>query len=144
MSTEENKSLFRGVVKECYNKRDLGVLDKFFAADVVDHAAPPGLPPGLEAGRILLGAFFSAFPDLQYTLEDVMAEGDKVVARATIRGTQTGEFAGIPPTGKPIMISVIDIWRVANGKLVEHWHVLDQLSMLQQLGVIPSPRPSAG
>ena len=81
----------------------------------------------------------SAFPDFKATIEHLIAEGDKVVLHMTWTGTQKGEFMGIPPTGKSISINVIDIVRIADGQVVEHWGIMDQMAMMQQLGVIPAP-----
>ena len=83
--------------------------------------------------------YLTAFPDLHFTVEDLIAEGDKVVARLTVRGTQQGAFMGIPPTGKHVTVTGIDINRLAGGKSVEHWLNMDTLGLLQQLGVIPAP-----
>jgi len=83
--------------------------------------------------------YLTAFPDLHFTVEDFIAEGDKVVARLTVRGTQQGIFMGIPPTGKHATVTAIDINRMAGGKSVEHWLNMDTLGLLQQLGVIPAP-----
>ena len=83
--------------------------------------------------------FYAAFPDLHHTVEDQVAEGDTVVTRMTLRGTHHGEFRGIAPTGKPIVVSLIGIDRFENGKFAEQWSQLDTLGLLQQLGVIPAP-----
>jgi steroid delta-isomerase-like uncharacterized protein len=79
----------------------------------------------------------NAFPDSRVTIDDMIAEGDQVVTKKTFRGTHEGEFAGIPPTGKTVELQFVDIMRVHNGKIVEHWNCIDQLSFMQQLGVIP-------
>jgi predicted ester cyclase len=83
--------------------------------------------------------FLTAFPDLHFTVEDMIAEGDKVVARITMSGTQQGAFMGIPPTGKHVAFTAIDINRIAGGKSVEHWWEMDALGLMQQLGVVPAP-----
>ena len=88
--------------------------------------------------------FAAAVPDARYTVEDMIAEGDRVVSRFTMTGTQTGEMQGIPPTGKQCKVAGIDIFRVVDGKIVEHWDAVDQLGMLQQLGVIPAPGQPGG
>ena len=84
----------------------------------------------------------SGIPDFKATIDDVVAEGDRVVIRMTFRGTQTGEFMGMPPTGKSISVGVIDIFRIAGGKIVEHWGQMDSMGMMQQLGAIPAPGQS--
>ena len=140
MSAEENKALFRRFMDELANKGNLGIVDELVAPDFVEHEPlPPDAPGGREAPRWLFAMMRDAFPDLHITLDDELAEGDRVVARLTVRGTQRGEIMGIPPTGNSIAYTAIDIVRVADGKLVEHWGVSDQLSFLQQLGAIPAP-----
>jgi predicted ester cyclase len=143
MSTEDNKAVVRRFYEEVMNQKKTAVLDEVFDLNVVDHFAPPGTPGGLEGARQTLGMFLSAFPDLHFTVEDLIAEGDKVVARATLSGTQQGTFMGIPPTGKHVAIGGIDINRFVGGKSVEHWVEMDTLGMMQQLGVIPPPGPTS-
>lgn len=118
---------------------DLGVLDELIVADFVEHNPSPGQGPGLEGLKQLFAQFQTAFPGMRITAEDVVAEGDKVAARFTMRGTNTGSFAGTPPTGKEVTVEGIDILRVAGGKIVEHWGQYDQLGMMQQLGAVPTP-----
>ncbi len=84
--------------------------------------------------------FREAFPDSYFTVEDMVAEGDKVVTRKTFHGTHEGEFIGIPPSGRAVSMGLIDIVRISDGKVVEHWSMGDSLGMMQQLGVIPQPR----
>ena len=112
-------------------------LEEFINPNCVDHALPPGMPAGIEGSKQFIGMYLTAFPDLHFTVEDMIAEGDKVVARLTTQGTQTGPFLGIPPTGKHTSIGCIDINRMAGGKIVEHWLEMDTLGLLQQLGAIP-------
>jgi steroid delta-isomerase-like uncharacterized protein len=138
MSTEENKAIMRRIF-EVFNTGNLALAEEVLAADIVDHQAPPGIEPGLAGFKQLVTMFRSAFPDIQMTIEDIMAEGDKVVTRSTMRGTHQGEFMGIPPTGKQFTATSIDIVRFAGGKGVEHWGNSDDLGMLQQLGIIPKP-----
>ncbi len=87
----------------------------------------------------MIGLYLAAFPDAKATVEELLADGDKVVARVSIRGTHQGAFRGIAPTGKPIALLGINIFRIANGKIVEHWAVRDDLSFLQQVGLFPGP-----
>jgi steroid delta-isomerase-like uncharacterized protein len=110
-------------------------LDELYAPDFVYHPALQGL----EAYKQSIELNFTGFPDLRFTIEDQLAEADKVVTRWTFRGTHQGPFQGIPPTGKQVTITGISIFRVANGKGVEVWTDADYLGMLQQLGVIPTP-----
>jgi len=108
------------------------------APDFVNHSAPPGVPPTREGLVQLTAAFRQAFPDGRMALEDMLAEGDKVVTRKTFRGTHQGDLMGLPPTGRRVEIGLIDIVRVVDGKVVEHWNAVDNLGMLQQLGAIPA------
>ena len=90
----------------------------------------------------MLSIFRSAFPDFKATIDDIIAEGDKVVIRQTFSGTHKGEFMGIAPTGKRVSFGVMDIVRIAGGKFVEHWGQMDSMGMMQQLGAIPTPGQS--
>jgi predicted ester cyclase len=139
MSTEENKAVVRRFYEEVVNQKKRAVLDEVFDPNLVDHFFPPGTPGGLEGARQTFDMFLTAFPDLHFTVEDLIAEGDKVVARVTMSGTQQGAFMGVPPTGKHVRITGIDINRFVGGKSVEHWVEMDTLGMMQQLGVIPPP-----
>jgi len=138
MSAEGNKALVRRVYEEIHNKGNLDAADELVSASFINHNAPPGMPPGPEGIKRVFTMFRSAFPDLNVTVEDMVAEGDKVVARLTLRGTHQREFMGLAPTGKQVTLSVIDIARIAGGKIVERWGVEDMLGLLQQLGAIPS------
>ena len=139
MSTEENKAIARRLVEEVLNKGNMAAVEEYFASNYVDHSAPPGVPPDREGLKMFLTAFRAAFPDLHYHIEDEIAEGDMVVHRLTGHGTMKGEFQGMPATGKHAMWTEIHIGRLASGKLVEHWANVDQLGMLQQLGLAPMP-----
>lgn len=138
MSVEENKTRVRQIY-EAISKGDLMALDHLLTADFVDHNPDPGQAPGLEGVKQGFAMFRTAFPDFQITLEDMIAEGDKVATRVTGRGTHKGEFQGIPPTGKQVTVAGIDIIRCAGGKCVERWGAFDNLGMMQQLGVVPPP-----
>ena len=139
MSVEENKALVRRFYEEVFNQKHTAAIGELFDPDMVDHALPPGLPSGIEGAKHTYSMYLAAFPDLHFTVEDIIAEGDKVVARLTAQGTQQGALMGIPPTGKPVAITGIDILRIAGGKIVEIWANFDLLGMLQQLGVVPAP-----
>ena len=138
MPTEDNKAVVRQVYEECFNKHHLAAIDTSIDPNEVDHFAPPGTPSGIEGARKLIGMFLTAFPDIHVTVEDMIAEVDKTVARITMSGTQQGAFLGIPPTGKHFSITLIEINRFEGGKSVEHWAEMNLLSLLQQLGVIPA------
>jgi len=135
MSTEHNKALVRRFIEEVWNQKHLASIDVLVATNYLDHTS--GNPPGPEGLKQFAEAYISAFPDLHTTIEDQVAEGDKVVTRWTSYGTNTGSFFGQPATGKSAMIAGMSIDRIADGKIVESWDALDQLGMLQQLEMIP-------
>jgi len=140
MSTEANKAIVRRIYEEIFNKRNLALVDELTAPDSINHEAPPGVAPtGPEGIKQVVQMLTSAFPDHHMTIEDMVAEGDKVVVRTTFSGTHQGAFMGIPPTSKRFSQSQIHIVRVVDGKVTEHQAVRDDLGMMQQLGVIPSP-----
>jgi steroid delta-isomerase-like uncharacterized protein len=139
MSSEDNKALVQRFFEEVFNQKRLDRADAFVAPDYLDHAAVPGQGPGLEgAKQQRWGMYFAAIPDLHATIEDLVAEGDKVVVRYTVEGTQQGELLGFPPTGKRFRVSAICIYRMAEGKVAENWEQTENLGLMQQLGVIPT------
>jgi steroid delta-isomerase-like uncharacterized protein len=127
-NTEANKAIVRRSVEEFWNTGNMAAIDEFYATD------------DLEQFKQAAMANFTGFPDLHLTIDDLIAEGDKVAKRWTVRGTHTGEFMGIPPTGKQITVTGTDIYRIASGKFVEAWGNLDALGLMQQLGVMPPDR----
>jgi C-1 hydroxylase len=134
MSLEENKAIVRRWI-EAYNKRNLDLIDDLVAPDYVD----PDYPQlqGREALKQLMNMFFKAFPDFHETIDDIIAEGDKVWVLLAATGTHTGEFMGLAPTGKKITIRAIDIYRIANGKIVWGRRVpTPDLAFFKQLGAI--------
>ena len=140
MATEQDKALIRRFVEELFNRGNLSLADEILADDFVEHEQlPPGIPNGREGVKAMTSMMRSAFPDFKATIDDILADGDKVVIRTTWSGTQKGEFMGMPATGKRMSIGVIDIIRVSNGKFVEHWGQMDAMGMMQQLGAIPAP-----
>ena len=119
-------------------KGDVSVAEELLADDFVDHS-PFGPLPGTKEGVIQLFAMLrGAFPDLRAEVHDMLVEGDKVVTRKTFHGTHNGDFMGIPPTGREVAWDVIDIVRHRDGKLVDHWNVVDAYGLMLQVGVIPS------
>jgi len=142
MSSEENKALMRHLYEKVFNQRNLAAIDDFIAPNFFNHSASQlGMTGGdLEHVKQFVSMVMQAFPDLHYTVEDLIAEEDKVAARLTISGTQQGAFMGIPPTGKHATISDIEIFHITNGKAVECWVQADLLGLLQQLGVVPPMR----
>ena len=137
MSVEENTAIYRRWFEEVVTGRNVALADELLARDYVLHF--PGFPAPVdrEGHKQLLMMFHQGFPDWQETIDDVVAEGDKVVIRVTGRGTQQGEFQGIPPTG-------VGIGRIEDGRIAESWAEYDALGMMQQLGVVPSPEQSEG
>jgi steroid delta-isomerase-like uncharacterized protein len=140
MSTEENKALFQKLI-QLQESGDLNTVDQVIAPNWVDHN--PSMPPlqGYEGFKQLTLAFRSAFPDMRLEIEDILAEGDKVAARLHLRGTNSGSFQGMPPTGKAVDATGTGIFRVVDGKVTDNWVNFDMLGLLQQLGVVPAPGP---
>jgi predicted ester cyclase len=137
VSEKENKAIVRRVIEEATNKRNFVVFDELISSNLVDHEAGPE-PGGPEGEKELLSTVTEAFPDWRWDVEDMMAEGDKVITRYVARGTHRGEFMGAAPTGEEVAVSGINIVRLEDGKIVESWGNSDQLGMLRQIGVIPS------
>jgi steroid delta-isomerase-like uncharacterized protein len=138
--SEQNKAIVRRAVEEIWNGRNFAILAEVAASDIIIHATMPESEiHGPEGIKQFYGALHNAFPDLHFTIEDQIAEGDRVVTRWSARGTHTGEFQGIPPTGTHFRLTGIDIDRIANGKVVECWPNADELGLLQQLGALPAP-----
>jgi len=131
MSLEENKAIVRRFV-EAYNRRNLDLFDDLLAPDYVDHTSKVGV----EGLKQLMNMAFKAFPDLHETIEDIIAEGDKVWVRITFTGTNTGEWLGFAPTGKKVTSKNVDTYRIVNGKLAEYWNVTDASDFNRQLGII--------
>ena len=131
MSLEENKAIVRRFI-EAYNKRNFDAFDNLLAPDYFDHTSKVG-PEGLKQ---LMNMALKAFPDFHETIEDIIAEGDKVWVRIIFTGTHTGEWMGIAPTGKKVSTEMVDIFRIVNGKLVEYRDVNNNLDFLKKLGII--------
>lgn len=140
MSLEQNKKTVRRVPEEIISQGKLNLIDEVFAPDVVNHTPVPQFAEGREGVRQFIGALREAFPDLRYKVEDLIAEGDRVVGHIVGSGTFKKAFMGMPPTGKHAEWREVHIVRLENGRVKEHWAVADQLGMLQQLGVIPVPQ----
>jgi steroid delta-isomerase-like uncharacterized protein len=137
MSAQQQKMMIQRWVEVAWNNGDLAIADEVYSPDYLLH--DPARPiHGTEALKQFVATFLTGFPDIHVTIEDMIAEGDKVVWRYTVRGTHKGEFMGIAPTGKSITLTGILISRFADDKVVEDWNNYDALGMLQQLGVIPS------
>ena len=134
--SEQNKAVFQKMMS-ALNSKDLTTLESVLADDFVDNDAMPGMAVDREGMINMMHMFLGAFPDLNITVNQWVAEGDLVVGAMTTSGTQTGEFMGMPSSGKKFSMSEMHMVRVANGKIVEHWGVGDHISMMQQLGLVP-------
>ena len=139
MSTEENKAIFRRYVEEVGNEGNLEVADEIFGSYLAHQSDGSVLERGPEDVKKFMSEFREAFPDFHTTIEDQIAEGDRVVTRWRMHGTHRGEFRGIAPTGAELEVTGIGIFRFSDGKVVESWDNFDQLGMMKQLGVIPTP-----
>ena len=141
MLTETNKTVSRRFFEEVFGNGKLNLLDEIIAKDHVNKGpgSLPGLPTGPEGAKQLVAVYRNAFPDLRFTIDEQIAEGDKVVTRWTAHGTHQGELVSIPATGNLSTITGIAVDRFVNGKIVESWGIFDQFGMMQQLGVIPTP-----
>lgn len=138
--SESNKQLVVRV-EEAWAANDLDALDALIAPDLVSHDAIPGMPPGLAGAKAAHTMFMASFPDRQVTIEDVVADGDRVAVRTTVRGTNTGgvPFLNVPANGRKIEIGSISVYRVAGGRVVEHWGLNDATALMMQLGAIQPP-----
>jgi steroid delta-isomerase-like uncharacterized protein len=145
MSIVENKALARRSF-EAFNQRDLAAADAIYAPSYVLHnpIAPPDLPRGPDGVRQQHAGYLAAFPDAQITVEDLIAEGDRVAVRVTVRGTHRGIFMGVAPTGRPVALEAITIYRVDAGKIVEDWTIADIPGLQQQLGASAPAAPAMG
>jgi steroid delta-isomerase-like uncharacterized protein len=140
LMSEENKAVaqrFNELIGEFWRTGDADAFDEVLAPDFVYHQ--PLTPPDLEGFKQFLPMFRAAFPDMRYTVEDLIAEDDKVVDRISWQATHQGELMGIPPTGNTVTVTEMHISRIAEGKIVERWGQADMLGMMQQLGVVPPP-----
>ena len=134
----ENKAVVRRLIKEVWNKGNLGVVDEIVATNYANHDPAAPMPEsGREGLKEHVTAYRTGLPDLQLAIDDIMADGNKVIVRWTARGTHKGVLLGVSPTGKQTTVEGISVVRVANGKVAEAWVTWDTLGMLRQLGVGP-------
>ena len=140
MPSEDNKALVRRFVDEVQSAGNTDLIDEICSPEFVNHSPPPGIPADCEGIKIVTAMFRGAFPDSHFTIEDMVAEGDKVVIRVGISATHKGELLGIPPTENRLTLSAIELYRLAEGKIDEQWVQVDTLGMMQQLGVVPTRR----
>lgn len=137
--SEANKAAVRRMVDELQNQHRLERMEEFFEPDFINHVEHGEQPAGLNAvqrARLAFGQLFAAFPDMRCTILDQVAEGDKVVTHKLFSGTHQGDFMGLAPTGRQIEFAVIDILRLKEGKVAEHWAVQDRMALMQQLGML--------
>ena len=133
--SEQNKAQIRRVIEEVYNRGDLDLVDEVAASDLIIHASSEDIH-GREGAKQYVAALRAGFPDLHFTVEDQVAEGDMVVTRWSARGTHAGAFQGIPATGRAIRLAGTDIDRIVGGKVMECWAHVDELGLMRQLGVL--------
>jgi steroid delta-isomerase-like uncharacterized protein len=140
MTSYDNRKTARRIVLEIFNARKTDLIDALFSPGYVDHALPPDVGTGREALKTMIAALGRAFPDLQYSIEDQLADGDRVAQRLKARGTLMGEFMGMQPTGKTAEWYEMHFHRFdAEGKVAEHWDLTDELGMLAQLSAESQP-----
>lgn len=137
LTLEEMKAFVKRHDEDVINRNDLSVLETDISPDYIDHSALPGFSPGPGGAKAMLSMIHGAFPDLRATIEDTIAEGDKVVVRKSWTGTHEGDFMGIAPTGKRVKFEGIVIWRIEAGQLAERWASIDRFGLMEQLGVLP-------
>ena len=147
MSAEQNKATARRWFLDIIAQGQLDVADEIFAANHIihdPHAPPSGWPNGPEGLKMVASVFGGGFSDWNITLEDQIAEGDKVATRWIASDTHTGSLQGMPPTGKPVRVTGVNVTRFSEGEIVESWFNFDMLTLLQQLGAIPTPEQVGG
>ena len=141
MSAEQNKALARRMPVEVFEQGRLQVVDEICAPEVIEHGdLPPGIPAGREGIKAIASALRKGFPDIKYSIDLQLAEGDLVASYATVTGTHKGEIFGMPATNKHAKWAETHFVKIVNGKMTEHWGVVDQLGMLRQLGLAPDPQ----
>jgi len=134
VSLDDNKALYRRYIEEAFNGGRVELLDQFLTSSYVFHDAPPALPPGIEGVRQTIRMFHASFPDLKIAIEELVAEGDKVCARAVTRGTHTGApIMGIVASGKPFVMRGMTMVRIAAGRITDSWVSNDVLGLMNQL-----------
>lgn len=138
-TTNRNLTVYRRLIEQGFEAGDVGIVPELLTEDFVEHQDDgPGAPQGINAVTAKIQGLRRAFPDISYSIEDVVAQGDRVWARLRARGTNTGPFLG-PATGKVIDIDVVDICRFRDGRIAEHWGVADRLASMEQIGRMPQP-----
>ena len=135
--SEGNKAVVKRFYEEVWDQGNLAAVDELMADDFVNHGTPPEIPNNSEGFKIFAGMYLNAFPDMDMAVDDIIAEGDKVVSRWTAVGKHKGKLMGIPATGKDVIVTGMGIDRIVGGKIVESWGEFDLAGMLMQLGVAP-------
>ena len=136
MSAEENLAVMRRYFNEAWNQQRIDLLDELVAPDYVNHLSPPETPRGPAGLKPIFAAVWATFPDVQFSMDEMLVAGDKVITRWSMRATHRGDFLGVPASGKTVTNYGISIDRVVDGKIVEHWRASDDLNLLQQLGTV--------
>jgi steroid delta-isomerase-like uncharacterized protein len=136
-STERNTALVQRLFDEDLSTHDDQVADEIIHPEFFDHTNPPGMQHGIAGHKAIVDLFRASFPDMRWEIHDLIAAGDRVVARTTMSGTHRGAFFGIPPTNRAVEVGGVHILRIADGKIVEHWGNNDDLGLMRQLGVVP-------
>ena len=137
---DTNKQVYRGFIENVWNRRDPSAVDRYLAPNFIEHN--PNLPPGLAGRKQFATAVMAGFSDYRAEIQEVVAEGDRVIGRVLWTGTQDGPFLGRPATGNKVRFSTADFFRIENGKLAEHWDVVDSLPRAIALGLVPAPGPA--
>jgi steroid delta-isomerase-like uncharacterized protein len=139
MLNEDLKSRLLWYVDQLWNQHNLAVIDEMILPEFVDHSLPAGSPQGPEGARQFAQVYLTAFPDTHLDFNETVGEGDTVVLRWTATGTHSGDLAGIPPTGKKMVLPGLALWRFQGEKFIESWNLFNQLTLLQQIGAFPAP-----
>jgi predicted ester cyclase len=140
---EANKNVYRRMVEEVVNKGNFDVIPELFHEQYVDHASPPGTPPGIAGVEPIFRMFRTGFPDVKFTIDHMIGEGDYVATLVHGEGTQTGQFIEFPPSGKHAVWRSVGFFRIQDGKIAEHWGIPDLLGLLIQIGIIPPPQAAS-
>jgi steroid delta-isomerase-like uncharacterized protein len=140
--SEQNKELVRQLMEEDISRGNVTVAERIIHPGFFDHTNPPGMQHGLEGHNAIVRLFRAAFPDQWWQIEDLIAEGDRVVARTTMRGTHSGDFFGIPASGRAVTLTGVHVLRIADGRIIEHWGSNDDLGLLRQIGALPEAVPA--
>jgi steroid delta-isomerase-like uncharacterized protein len=136
MSPEDNKAIMRRFVMDCQSGGDLSLIDEMVSPDFVNHAEVPGLPTGREGVKALFGAFHQIFEGFHVVIHAQIADGDRVATHKTFHGRHVAEFFGVPASGNEVEFDVVDIVRLEDGKLAEHWNVVDIPTLMRQIGAL--------